>query len=166
MLTTDAAEGIPAVRSRQQAEGEQQRKRAEARHDQIDISGTDIVDHAVMRHDQRPRRQRHEFPRHKKCERIVGEYDDVHAGEKCRIELSTRCGACSWRPYPSANRLAAAAPRLTTARKNAESASRRKCAPSHGMPSGRVVTDGRGEMSRRASSAIARSAKDANRQIP
>jgi hypothetical protein len=40
----------------------------------------------MMRHNERPRRQRHEFPRHQKSERVIGEHHDTHAGEKRRIE--------------------------------------------------------------------------------
>jgi hypothetical protein len=86
MAVADVAEGISAVRSRQQSEGEQQRERPEARHDQVDVSRTNVVGDAVVRHHQRPRRQRHEFPRQQERERIVGEHDDAHAGEKRRIE--------------------------------------------------------------------------------
>jgi hypothetical protein len=54
MPATDVAEGITAVWSGQQAEREQQRERTEARHDQVDVSRMDVLDDAVMRHDQRP----------------------------------------------------------------------------------------------------------------
>ena len=86
MRSADVGEGIPAVGARQQTEGEKQRERPEARHDQINVSCADVVADAVMRHDECPRRQRHEFPRHQKSERVVGEHHDAHAGEKRRIE--------------------------------------------------------------------------------
>src|SRR6478672_1611775 len=79
---------------------------------------------------------------------------------------STRRGAASWRPYPSANRLAAAAPTATTARKKAESASRRKRAPSQRMPSGRMAVDGVRAMPSSARTAITSSADEAIRQMP
>ena len=50
----DVGEGITAVGTCEQSEHEQQREGAETRHDQIDVSGTHVVGHAVMRHDQRP----------------------------------------------------------------------------------------------------------------
>ena len=40
----------------------------------------------MVRHDQRPGRERHELPRDQKGERIIGEHDEIHAGEKGRIE--------------------------------------------------------------------------------
>jgi hypothetical protein len=86
MPAADVGKGIAAVGARQQSEGEQERERAEARHDQIDVSRADVIAGAMMRHDQRPRRQRHEFPRHQKREGVVGEHHDAHAGEKRRIE--------------------------------------------------------------------------------
>jgi hypothetical protein len=86
MPAADVGKGIPAVGARQQTEGEQQRERPEARHDQINVSCADVIGDAMMRHDERPRRQRHEFPRHQKSERVVGEHHDAHAGEKRRIE--------------------------------------------------------------------------------
>ena len=82
----DVGKGVAAIGTRQQPEREQQRERAEARHDQVDIAGADIVGDLMMRHDQRPGRQRHEFPCHQEREGVVGEHDDAHAGEKGRIE--------------------------------------------------------------------------------
>ena len=40
----------------------------------------------MVRHHQRPRRQRHELPRDQEREGVVGEHDQLHAGEKGRIE--------------------------------------------------------------------------------
>jgi hypothetical protein len=50
----DVGKGITARGTCEQSEHEQQREGAETRHDQIDVSGTHVVGHAVMRHDQRP----------------------------------------------------------------------------------------------------------------
>ena len=47
-------EAVAAVRPGKQPEGEQQRERAEARHDQIDVPGLRVVAHAMVRHHQRP----------------------------------------------------------------------------------------------------------------
>ena len=40
----------------------------------------------MVRHDQRPRGQRHELPGDQKGEGVVGEHDQIHAGEKGREE--------------------------------------------------------------------------------
>ena len=92
--TTDLGKGVAAIRTRQQAEHEQQSERAEAGHDQVDISRAGVLADAVMCHDERPGRQRHELPRHEKSECVVGQHDDRHPGEKCRVERqnSTRSG--------------------------------------------------------------------------
>src|SRR3981189_3748309 len=79
---------------------------------------------------------------------------------------STRRGAASWEQYPSATRLDVAAPSATTARKKAESASRRKRAPSQGMPSGSVTADGVWETPSSARSAITSSADEVTRDMP
>ena len=79
-------EGIKAVGPGEQAEGEQQSERAEARHHQIDVAGAHVVGHAVVRHHQRPRGQRHELPGDQEGEGVVGEHDQRHAGEKGGIE--------------------------------------------------------------------------------
>ena len=84
--STDVIKGIATVWSCQQPEGKQQGNGPEACHDQVEVACPHVVDDAVMRHDQRPGRQRHELPRHQKCERIIGEHDDVHAGEESWIE--------------------------------------------------------------------------------
>ena len=47
----------------------------------------------MVRHHQRPRRERHKLPGDKEGERVVSEDDEVHAGEKGRVEgeHSSRC---------------------------------------------------------------------------
>jgi hypothetical protein len=54
VTVADRAEGVGAVRPCQQAEGEQQGKRAHARHDEIDTPRAQILAHMVVRHDERP----------------------------------------------------------------------------------------------------------------
>ena len=43
MRRADGVEGVVAVRAGEQAEGEQQRERAEARHHQIDVAGAQVL---------------------------------------------------------------------------------------------------------------------------
>ena len=62
MVRADRGEGVVAVGAGEHAEGEQQRQRAEARHDQIDVARAGIFRRAVVGHHQRPGRQRHELP--------------------------------------------------------------------------------------------------------
>ena len=79
-------EGVVAVGAGEQAEGEQQRQRAEARHQQIDVARPQIFALPVMRDHQRPGGERHEFPRHQEAEGVVSQHDEIHAGEISRIE--------------------------------------------------------------------------------
>ena len=46
----------------------------------------------MVRHHQRPRRERHELPGDQEGEGVVGEHDEVHAGEKGRIERQHALG--------------------------------------------------------------------------
>ena len=71
---------------RQQTESEQQRQRAEARHDEIDVTCPRIVLFAMVRHDERPRGERHELPREQEGEGIVRQHDQIHAGQERREE--------------------------------------------------------------------------------
>ena len=132
-------ERVKSVRAGEQAEGEQQRERAEARHHQIDVAGAHVLRDAMVRHHQRPRGERHELPGEQERESIVGKHDQRHAGEKGGIERQHALRRCL-RARRSRARTGSrsSAPRSMTTRKNAESASRRKCAPSHGTPSGSV----------------------------
>ena len=79
-------ETVAAVGTGEQAECQEQRERAETRHHQIDVAGVHIVAFAMVRHDQRPGRQRHELPGHQEREGIVREHHEIHAGEERRIE--------------------------------------------------------------------------------
>jgi hypothetical protein len=82
----DCVEGVGAVGPGKQAEGEQKREGAEARHHQIDIARAQILAHVIMRHHQRPGRQRHELPGEEKGEGVVGDDDEGHGGEEQRVE--------------------------------------------------------------------------------
>lgn len=77
-------EGVVAVRPGEQAEGEQQRQRAKARHRDIDIAGMRVARLAMMRHDERPRGQRHRLPGEQEGEGVVRHHDEVHRGEEGR----------------------------------------------------------------------------------
>ena len=46
----------------------------------------------VVRHHQRPGGQRHELPGDEEGEGVVGQHDEVHAGEKRRIERQHAAG--------------------------------------------------------------------------
>ena len=85
---------VVSRRPRQQAEREQQRERAEACHYEIDVAGPGVARLAMMRHDKRPRCQRHELPAQQIGEGVVGQHHEVHAGEKGREEgkHAVRCG--------------------------------------------------------------------------
>ena len=85
-LSRIARKGVAAVGPGEQAEGEQQRQRAEARHDDIDVARAQVLAQPVVRHHQRPGRQRHELPGEQEGEGVVGEDHQVHAGEEQRIE--------------------------------------------------------------------------------
>ena len=82
-------ETVKSAGAGEQAEAEQQSKRAEARHDQINVAGVDVLRHAMMRHHQRPRRQRHEFPAQQEGESIVGQAPRA----SCRRETPRRTAA-------------------------------------------------------------------------
>ena len=64
MVRAHRREGIAAIGAREQSERQQQRERSEGRHDEIDVARADILRRAMVRHHQRPGRQRHEFPGH------------------------------------------------------------------------------------------------------
>ena len=82
----DRVEGVGAVGPGKEAEGEQKREGAEARHHQIDIARAQILAHMIVRHHQRPGRQRHELPGEEKGEGVVGDDDEGHGGEEQRVE--------------------------------------------------------------------------------
>ena len=82
----DALERVAARGAGEQAEGKQQRERAETCHEQVQIAGSGIAGPAMVRHHQRPGRKRHELPGKQERERVVGEHDEVHPGEECRKE--------------------------------------------------------------------------------
>src|SRR5581483_9797061 len=79
-------EGVVAVVPGEQAEGEKQRQRAQARHQQIDVSGAEVLRLLVMRHHQRPGAKRHELPRNQKAESVVRQHDEIHRRQISRIE--------------------------------------------------------------------------------
>ena len=78
----DGRKSVISRRSRQQAESQQQRERAEACHHEIDVTCLGVAGFAVVRHDQRPGSQRHEFPAQQIGKRIVRQHHQIHAGQK------------------------------------------------------------------------------------
>ena len=84
--STHRVECVISARSGQQTESEQQRQRAEARHDEIDVSCPRVVLFAMVRHDERPRGERHEFPGKQEREGVVRQHDKIHAGKERREE--------------------------------------------------------------------------------
>ena len=85
-------EEIVAVVAGEQTESQKQCQRAEACHQQIDVARLQIVALAVVRDHQRPRRQRHELPRHQETKRVIREDHHVHSGEVSRIEWKDPLG--------------------------------------------------------------------------
>ena len=57
-----------------------------------------VVALAVVRHDQRPRGERHKFPGAQKGESIIGEEDQIHGGQEGRKERQHPPGAFSCLP--------------------------------------------------------------------
>ena len=88
----DGVERIAAARPGEQSESEQQGKRSEARHEQIEIAGRRVAARAMVSHDQRPRGEGHELPREQERERVVGEHDQIHAGDERGEERQDACG--------------------------------------------------------------------------
>ena len=82
----DRLERVAAVGTRQETKTKQQRKRPETRHQQVDVSGARVAALPVVRHHERPRGERHELPGEQERERVVGQHDQIHAGEKCGEE--------------------------------------------------------------------------------
>ena len=90
---------IRAVGAGEQAEGQQQRQEAcRSSPSPGRRSRRACCPHAVVRHHQRPRRQRHELPGEEKAEGVVREHHQVHAGEEGGKNGSTRIGAGSCAP--------------------------------------------------------------------
>jgi len=54
MIVANCRKGVRAFGSGEQTEGKQQRERAEARHDDIDVACAQIRPHMVVGHHQRP----------------------------------------------------------------------------------------------------------------
>ena len=82
----NARKVVGAAWARQQAEAQQEGRRAQARHDQVEIGALARLRVLVLTQDQRPGGERHELPAQEKGERVVGEQDQVHAGEEGRHE--------------------------------------------------------------------------------
>ena len=88
----DGIEAVTAGRAGQQAEGQQQRQGAEAGHQQVDVPRPGVVALLVVRHHQRPRGERHELPGEQEREGVVGQDDQIHAGQEHRKERQDAAG--------------------------------------------------------------------------
>src|SRR6516162_4824137 len=73
MVRPHGGEGVAAFRSCEHAIAKQQCERTEAGHDEINISGSRVVADAMMGHDERPRRKRHNLPGSQESEGVVSE---------------------------------------------------------------------------------------------
>ena len=85
-------EEIVAVVAGEQTERQKQRQRAEACHQQIDVSRLQVFALPVVRDHQRPRCERHELPRHQETKGVIREDHHVHSGEVSRIERKDPLG--------------------------------------------------------------------------
>ena len=103
-------EGVVPSATCQQAEGEQQRQAAEGGHDEIHKAGLGVSLVAMMRHDQRPRGQRHQLPCEEKREGIVSDGDQDHAGEERRVERQNPFGVRLVAPVAEREQAGACAP--------------------------------------------------------
>ena len=63
--------------------------RAQVRHHHVEKPGLANLSDAVLRRDQKVRRQCHGLPRQHKCVRVVGKQNEAHAGEK-QVVLQTQ----------------------------------------------------------------------------
>jgi hypothetical protein len=77
---------VAARPCREQAEGQQQRQCAEARHQDVDVSRPPIVCIMMVREHERPRRDGLEFPGKQETEAIGGKHDEIHAGKEQGID--------------------------------------------------------------------------------
>ena len=82
MSRANGREFVSSRRPRQQAEGQQQRERTEARHHKVDVTRLGVARFAMVRHDQRPGSQRHEFPAKQIGKRVIRQHHKIHAGQK------------------------------------------------------------------------------------
>jgi len=135
---TDRGKPVASRGSGEQAECQQQRQRAEARHHQIDIARPCVAGFAVMRHDQRPRCQRHEFPAQQKGEGVVRQHHEIHAGKKSREEWQHAVGGGFVTAVAQAVAARRGAAEIDHDQKKAASPSYLKLAPSHGNPNGNL----------------------------
>ena len=82
-------EGELPAPSLHHAERQQDRDRAEVRDQQIEKAGAADLGDAVLRRDEKVRRQRHRLPRHHEGVCIVGQQHEAHAGEE-HVVLQTQ----------------------------------------------------------------------------
>ena len=93
LAVADCVEAVRPLRSGKQAEAEQQRCRAEAGHDEVEIGGAARFRLLVVGEHEHPGGERHELPGEQEAEGVVGQQDEVHAGEERRKEGENASGA-------------------------------------------------------------------------
>jgi hypothetical protein len=90
-MGANGVESIAAGRPGETAEGEQQRHRADRRHDEVEMSSPSAFRVGVAGNDQRPRGERHQLPRKQEGVGVVGDQDQVHRrGEQRKQWLDPR----------------------------------------------------------------------------
>ena len=90
--SADCSEPVTSAGACQEAERKQKRQGAEARHQQVDVTRSCVVAVPMVSHDQRPGSERHELPGQQEREGVVGEDDQIHAGQKSREEWEHAAG--------------------------------------------------------------------------
>src|ERR1700719_2196940 len=80
------------------AKAQENSDRTEMGHQQVEKRGLANFVYAVLRGDQKVRRQCHGLPRQHECVRVVGEQNEAHAGEKQVILQTHESGRSAFTP--------------------------------------------------------------------
>jgi hypothetical protein len=90
----DVGKSVTARPTREQSKGQQQRQRAEAGHQDVNIGRLPMVWIMMVREHERPGGDGHQLPGKQEAETIVGKHDEVHAGNKQGIEGEDTARRC------------------------------------------------------------------------